>query len=841
MMRRRFGSPAMGWVAATTLLVGLALISAVIAQSVRRSPDLQRATGALIEGRYDEVAGLTAALDRGDPAVAALTARALLARGRYAEAEQLLRPVALREPSGEAALELGLLLKMLGRDEARSVLVKVAARSGARDAAGLAREARALHALGLAQEANAAYREAAAAAPRDPAVHTAWGEFFLERHRSGEALPSFEEALAVDPKWGPALLGSARALLDSDPPQATALARQALEINPSDVAAHLFMAARAADADKRDEARESLARALAVNPSSLEAHAFLAGLAYVEDKSDEFEAHVAKTLGIAPRYGEVYRVAGDLTARDYRFEEAAALARRGLALDPDNPQILADLGVHLLRVGDEPGARDVLERSFKGAPYNVVTLNLLRMMDTLDTFVTVDAGNVVLRMHKDEVPVLQDATVALAKQALTTLGRRYQVEVKGPILIEVFPKHDDFAVRNVGLPGMIGALGACFGRVVTMDSPRARPPGEFQWEATLWHELAHVVTLQISNQRVPRWLTEGISVYEEKVARREWARGMDVPFAAMLNRDETLKLADLNAAFTDPRTISLAYYQASLLVEHLVATFGDAGVHKLLRAYGDGLETDEALKTALGTSFAQLQVSFDQKLDRDFGELRAVLQAPKGDLLRMPLEELRVLARENPRSYPVQMALARALQEEGATDEALMALDRAVHLVPNAGGSDSPYAQMAAIALERKDRQRALVALEGVLASDVNNVAAARQLASVMRDAGVTGAARLRPVYERIVAVDPFDGEAQAALGRLAMERNDPETAIRAFRTVLALQPVDRAAAHTDLAESYLRSGRRADARKQTLAALEIAPRYERAQDLLLQITENRP
>ena len=39
---------------------------------------------------------------------------------------------------------------------------------------------------------------------------------------------------------------------------------------------------------------------------------------------------------------------------------------------------------------------------------------------------------------------------------------------------------------------MIGALGACFGRVVTMDSPKARPPGEFQWEATLWHELAHV-------------------------------------------------------------------------------------------------------------------------------------------------------------------------------------------------------------------------------------------------------------------------------------------------------------------------------------------------------------
>ena len=47
------------------------------------------------------------------------------------------------------------------------------------------------------------------------------------------------------------------------------------------------------------------------------------------------------------------------------------------------------------------------------------------------------------------------------------------------------------------------ALGACFGRVVTLDSPRARPPGDFSWGETLWHEMAHVITLQLSRQRVP--------------------------------------------------------------------------------------------------------------------------------------------------------------------------------------------------------------------------------------------------------------------------------------------------------------------------------------------------
>src|SRR6185295_20120737 len=116
----------------------------------------------------------------------------------------------------------------------------------------------------------------------------------------------------------------------------------------------------------------------------------------------------------------------------------------------------------------------------------------------------------------------------------------------------------DFAVRTLGLPGMVGALGACFGRVVTLDSPRARP-GEFQWEATLWHELAHVITLQLSNQRLPRWLSEGLSEFEERRARADWTRQMDLEFAGMLNRGEAIKLKDLNAAFQNPKLISMAY------------------------------------------------------------------------------------------------------------------------------------------------------------------------------------------------------------------------------------------------------------------------------------------
>ena len=823
-------------------VVALGLQSFGQAQAPRRPlPPIVGVSRALNEGRYDEVDTLTAALDLRDPTVVSLRARAAIARGHYGPAEGALRPVAVRLPTSEAALQLGLLQQMLGRPDATSLLGRVATLADTSDdPAELARAARALRALGRFQEANASYREAASGASGDPAIQAAWGELFLEKYGKADAMKSFQLAQQFDPKWTPALMGAARALADDNPPQAAALAKRALEVNPSLVDAHVFLAAEAADAGHFDEARASLEKALAVNPSSLDARAQLAALAYVQDKPAEFEAEVARTLAIAANYCDVFRTTGELAARNYRFDEAVELTRRALALNGRDPRALADLGTHLLRTGDEAGARAALEASFKADPFNTLTYNQLQMMDTLDKFVTVRDGELVMRLHRDEAPVLQEYAVSIAHQALNTMAARYAFTPVGPILVEIFPKHDDFAVRTVGLPGMIGALGVCFGRVVTMDSPRARPPGEFQWEATLWHELGHVVTLQMSNQRVPRWLTEGISVYEEKRARPEWGREMDLAFAGMLNRGETLPLKELNAAFTNPKTISLAYFQASLLVEHLVAAYGQAGLNKLLRTYGQGLETNAALKAALNTDFDELQVGFDGTVERLFGSLRRAMAVPDGveDLLKMPLPALRTLAAANPGSYPIQIAFGRALRKASATDEAVQVFERAAKLVPIDGGHESPYAQLAAIALEKKDRPRAIAELTNLVAVDFNNVEAARQLAPLLRQAGVEDPAKLGPVYERIVAIDPFDADAHAQLGRLALRRKDADAASREFRVVIALGPVDRAVAFTDLAESYYAGGKRAEAKKQTLAALEIAPTYERAQDLLLKLVE---
>ena len=803
------------------------------------------ATRAVAHGAYDEARELAEGRDGTDPSAAAVLAHLDILRGDYAAAEARLTPIVHTNPISGAGLELALLHQYLGRpDEATgrlSTLVDRLQRSV--ESLDLYRAAIAARALGEYRLANNLVQNAARAAPGDPAIQSLWGDLFAEKYDQLEASKSFAEALTLDDEWAPAHLGLARALADTNPSSARAAAERALEIDPEYLEAHLFLAQRDLDDRDHEGAQAQLERALAINAQSLEARSLVAAVAYVEDRVDDFETEVARVLEINPVYGDVYREAGSLTARNYRFDEAVSLVRRGLELDPDNTRSYAELGMHLLRAGDEPGARQALERSFAEDPYDIITYNLLEMLDTLDEFETFEQGDLVVRLHPDEAPILKDYVLELGQRALDDLSARYEFKPEGPILVEVFPQHDHFAVRTLGLPGMLGqALGACFGKVVTLVSPRARTPGEFNWAATLWHEMAHVVALQMSNQRVPRWLTEGLSTYEEKRARLDWARDQDLGFATDLNEGNVLSLRDLNGGFSRPETISMAYFQASVLVEHIIDEYGESTIYLLLRAYGDGLDTEGALER-VGLDFDTLQASFDVAVEARFGALRRALDGPDEPMSQPEpderLERLRALNEEYPDSFPVQLSLGHALRAAGENDDARVVFEKAAALAPMATGASSPDLPLAEIALEQGDPVRAMDHLEAHLEHDHRAIDAARQLAALAAEAGDTR--RMRRAYGLIIELDPFDSVSHQALGRLAMAREDHTVAVREFEVTLAAGPIDRVSAHVDLAESYLSDGRPDEAKREVIAALEIAPTYERAQELLLQIVEAGP
>ena len=824
------------------VLLGLAPAAGVGQPAGELTPEEQfhrDAARALAHGDRQAAEELAASRDASDPAATALRARLLIEVGEYEEAEALLAPVAREAPSSVAGLELARLLATVGRAGEAVPLLEAVIVRGLNSFDGLSQYYGALasRTAGGFRRANTFLRGAARVLPDDPAVHTAWGELFLEKYNNPDALQSFQEALKLDENWVPALVGMARVLANENPPVARGAVERALGVDESNIAAHLFVAELELGDRNRDAARESIGRALEVNPRSLEARSLLAAIAYLEDRTDDFTAEVERVLAINPAYGDVYRVAGSQTARAYRFPEAVTLVRRALAIEPNNTRAYADLGMHLLRTGDEPEARTALERSFEEDPYDVVTFNLLQMMDNLDGFVTIERGDLVVRLHPDEAPVLREYVLDVAQEALDELSARYDMTVETPVLVEVFPNHDDFAVRTLGLPGMLGALGACFGKVVTLDSPRARPPGDFNWMSTLWHEIAHVITLQMSNQRLPRWLSEGISTYEEKRKHLAWGRDQALEFAGALNAGTLLPISELERGFTRPESISLSYFYASVVVEHVIEAYGLEALRTLIRAYGDGLETEEAL-ARIDLDYERLQASFDAFVEAQFGTLRRALENAPRNLPEGPegLEALRKLVEEQPDNFNVQFGLGQALRAAGDTAAARTAFERAAALAPMATGLGSPRGQLASLAEEEGDPEREMQELERLLVYDETSIDAVRRFAALADGAGDD--ARLQAAYERLIEIDPFDPIPHQTLGRLAKDAGRTETAVRELEVALALGPVDRVAAHADLAETLFAAGRLVEARRQTLAALEIAPTYDRALELLLSIVE---
>ena len=174
-----------------------------------------------------------------------------------------------------------------------------------------------------------------------------------------------------------------------------------------------------------------------------------------------------------------------------------------------------------MRLGQNEEAYKQLETCFNNGFQDSATKNSLKLMDSYKNFVTFKTPTTILKLNKKEADLLHPYFESEMQRAIATYEKKYQIKLEHPVQVEVYPDHEDFAVRTLGMPGL-GALGVTFGYAIAMDSPSGRKPGSFHWASTLWHEMSHVFTLTMTNHRVPRWFTEGMAVHEETAASPEW-------------------------------------------------------------------------------------------------------------------------------------------------------------------------------------------------------------------------------------------------------------------------------------------------------------------------------
>jgi cellulose synthase operon protein C len=665
------------------------------------------------------------------------------------------------------------------------------------------------------EQANAQFR-LATQAPNSKALYKVrWGMLLHERFNDADAAGLFREALAQEPSNAEAYVGLAVVSADGFDGKAIDYLAKASTLDPKLADAHELMADLALANDDRDLAAAEADKAISLENDALDAMAIHAAIELLADRSPD--TWFAKINEVNARYGEAYaRVARQLELH-YRYEDAVTYYRKAIEVEPKLWIAHSALGIDLMRLGQEEEPYRELELAYNNDYRDAATVNSLRLLDSYKNFETIRDTTTVLKLNKTEAALLRPYLQTELHAVLATYEKKYKMKLPGPVQLEVYPNHEDFAVRTTGMPGL-GALGVTFGEVVAMDSPSARKPGDFNWGSTLWHEMSHVFILTATNHRVPRWFTEGLAVHEEGERSPEWRNRVTPEVLVAIRDKKLLPVAQLDRGFvspTYPSQVVVSYFQAGSICDFIKEKWGEEKLLDMAHSFGKLHTTPEVVQQDLGAAPEEFDKQYLAWIDHQYGAEAAHFNEWR--------ERLK--------------ALVVATQQK-QYDTVLQQGPEVLAMYPEYVDDANVYELMAVAYKARGDAKAEMTILtayehEGGQMPDV-----LKRLAELEQAAGQPGEAVA--TLERVNYIYPVkDEDLHHRLGDLLYAQKQYQDAIREYGARLACNPVDKAGAQFNLAQAYFAAGQKDKAEESVLAALETAPGYRPAQKLLLELQQS--
>ena len=675
--------------------------------------------------------------------------------------------------------------------------------------------------------------------PNLPAAFIASGELALAKHDYGLAASEFEKAQRLDEDDPRIAFGLSQAYAPSDSEKAQAALKQALERNPKHLPSLFSLVDDQVDAERYETARKTLAEIETVNPLHPKLWAYRAVLAHLENDTSQEKTARERALSTWPTNPEVDYLIGKKLSQKYRFAEGAKHQRQALEFDPAYLPAKMQLSQDLLRLGQEDEGWKLASEVFERDGYNVVAHNLSTLHDHLDEFAILKSDGFLVRMDGREARIYGSRVLETLRRAKAELVSKYDVELPETVFVDIYPKQQDFAIRTFGLPGGAGFLGVCFGSVITMNSPASQGATPANWQSVLWHEFCHVVTLTKTNNRMPRWLSEGISVYEERQANPAWGESMNRQYRKMILGEDLAPVSQLSAAFLSPKTpihLQFAYYESSLVVEYIIEQHGLDTLKQILVDLGRGLPINECLERTTGSLAA---------LDEDFAEYarnRATNWAPDADFSdpELPrsadLETLAKFVEEHPKNVAALQQYATRLVAAEQWETANEILTRFIELFPERTGSEAALAMLVRVHREQDNTDAERETLERLVALQDNAWEASLRLAELANER--KDWATVLTHVERVLSINPLIPAPHRYLADAGERGGDDQRALAGLLALAEMEPFDPAALSYRTAKLFYRTGQTDSARRHVLQALEEAPRYRDAQRLLLAIVE---
>ncbi|MBT5926386.1 MAG: tetratricopeptide repeat protein [Verrucomicrobia bacterium] len=630
----------------------------------------------------------------------------------------------------------------------------------------------------------------------------------------------------------------ARALGGSSNDQMGDFLTKTLDANPNHTGALLMFIDNSIDAENYEQARELLDQVKETNPNHPKAWAYEAVIAHLHsDKAKELESR-DKALAFWSQNPEVDHLIGKKLSQKYRFKEGSEYQNASIELKPDYAPARLQLAQDLLRLGNETRGWDLAEDIHEEDGYNVTAYNLIQLKSVIDGFTTLQNDDFILRMEANEADIFGEQAMELLMEAKQVISEKYGIELEHPTTVEIFPNQSDFGVRTFGMPHNPGFLGVCFGDVITANSPSSAIGRESNWKAVLWHEFCHVVTLNLTRNKMPRWLSEGISVYEEIERNVSWGQHMSPDYRQRILRNQMTPIGELSGAFMNAESgedMQFAYYQSSLVVAYIVETHGQESLRNILADLSTGIPINQAIETHT-VNVDDLDEAFIEWAQAKATKLGESLNWDEPDPSLIGPGEVTEFLPTNPTNYYLMIDSARQYVTQGDWEKATEILDKLIEAYPDQRGRDGALYLAAVVAKNENDIATEKDFLEKLASIDGDMTDAyVRLMQLAMEDEDWES---VRRNAKRYLAVNPLVARPYEALAIASTALGDTETAIKARRTMLKLNPLDPALAHFQLA-SLLHGEGHPDAKRQLLQALEEAPRYRDAQNLLLRMLKS--
>ena len=625
---------------------------------------------------------------------------------------------------------------------------------------------------------------------------------------------------------------------NSDGEKATELLKKALELNVNYAPALIRITEQQIDREEYTAAEKTIQQLLSVNLNQPEAHSLQSVIWHLRNDEAAAEASRAAALKFSTTNPEVDHLIGRKLSQKYRFAEGAAYQRKALEADVEFVDARIQLAQDLLRLGIEEEGWQQAEQAYKADGYNTTLFNLLKLKDSLGRFTTVSSEHFQVRMETSEAAVYGPRVLTLLEQAWADVTKRYEFTPEVPVYVEIYPRVDDFAVRTFGVPDVAGFLGVCFGKVVTANSPATRKENPGSWESVLWHEFCHVITLQKTSNRMPRWLSEGISVFEERRTDSRWGQHMTPDFRSRILADEVTPVAELSSAFLTAKSgddLNFAYYESSMLVEHLVTVHGLPALNAILKDLNDGVQINDALDRHTD-GLDTLEESFAKFLNEQATAFASGVEFATEELAEAKptdLDSLKAFLEEHPQNFSAVLLYASMLIKSEQLEEAESQLKKLITLVPQDDHTNGPRKLLAEIYKQREQIEPEMQILSEHLEYSADDLEAALRLQQLCELEMQPD--RVVELGKMIFAIDPFQPAALNRTVKAAETIGQTDVAISALTSLLTLQKDDAARLHFRIA-ALLKDTDKESARRHVLLALARASRYREAHKLLLEL-----